>query len=115
MDIFTKHSHHSNITVCYLIQDLFQAGKYAKTMNRNTHYMAVFKNPRDKTGIRTVLLQAIPSLLQEALTLFQEATQQPFGYFWLDLHPALDDSYRLWINNILDKDFPAIVYEQIRV
>ena len=55
-------------------------------MNRNTHYMAVFKNPRDKTGIRTVLLQAFSSLWQEALTLFQEATQQPFGYFWLDLH-----------------------------
>ena len=115
VDIFTKHSHHSNITVCYLIQDLFPAGKYAKTMNRNTHYMAVFKNPRDKTGIRTVLLQAFPSLWQEALTLFQEATQQPFGYFWLDLHPALDDRYGLWTNNILDKDFPAVVYEQIHV
>ena len=42
VDIFTKHSHHSNITVCYFIQDLFPAGKYAKTVNRNTHYMAVF-------------------------------------------------------------------------
>ena len=115
VDIFTKHSHHSNITVCYFIQDLFPAGKYAKTMNRNTHYMAVFKNPRDKTGIRTVLLQAFSSLWQEALTLFQEATQQPFGYFWLDLHPALDDRYRFWTNNILDKDFAAIVYEQIHV
>ena len=117
VDIFTKHSHHSNITVCYLIQDLFLAGKYAKIMNRNTHYMAVVKNPRDKTGIRgiTVLLQAFPSPWQEALTLFQEARQQPFGYFWLELHPALDDRYRLWTNNILDKDFPAIVYEQILV
>ena len=66
------------------------------------------KNPQDKTSIRTVLLQAFPSLRQEA-------TQQPFGYFWLDLHPALDDRYWLWTNNILDKNFPAIVYEQKHV
>lgn len=30
VDIFTKHSHHRNITVLYLCQDLFPPGKFAK-------------------------------------------------------------------------------------
>jgi len=30
LDLFTKHSHHQNITVIYLCQDLFQNGKFAR-------------------------------------------------------------------------------------
>ena len=33
LDLFTKHSHHQNITVIYLCQDLFPAGKFAKTIS----------------------------------------------------------------------------------
>ena len=28
LDLFTKHSHHQNITVIYLCQDMFPPGKY---------------------------------------------------------------------------------------
>ena len=60
LDLFTKDSHHRNITVLYLTQDLFPPGKFSKTINRNAHYIVAFKNPRDQTGIRTILLQAFP-------------------------------------------------------
>ena len=30
LDLFTKHSHHLNITVLYLCQDMFPPAKYAK-------------------------------------------------------------------------------------
>ena len=56
-DLFTKDSHHCNITVLYLCQDLFPPGKYAKTISRNAHYVVAFKNPRDKTGIRRLMIQ----------------------------------------------------------
>mgnify|MGYP001793038526 CR=1 FL=1 len=35
LDLFTRDSHHRNITVVYLIQDLFPPGIYAKTISRN--------------------------------------------------------------------------------
>ena len=35
-------------------------GKFSKTINRNAHYIVAIKNPRDQTGIRTILLQAFP-------------------------------------------------------
>jgi len=53
LDLFTKDSHHRNITVLYLTQDLFPPGKFSKTINRNAHYIVAFKNPRDQAGIRT--------------------------------------------------------------
>ena len=43
LDLFTKHSHHQNITVLHLCQDMFPPGKYAKSIFRNAHYMVAFK------------------------------------------------------------------------
>ena len=37
LDLFTKDSHHQNITVLYLTQDLFPPGKFSRTINRNAH------------------------------------------------------------------------------
>ena len=45
LDLFTKDFHHRNITVLYLTQDLFPPGKFAKTINRNAHYIVAFKKP----------------------------------------------------------------------
>ena len=63
LDLFTKHSHHQNITVLYLCQDMFPPGKYAKCISRNAHYIVAFKNPRDQLGMKNLLPQAFPHLL----------------------------------------------------
>ena len=95
LDLFTKDSHHRGITAIYVTQDLFPPGKFSKTINGNAHYIVSFKNPRDQTGIRTVLLQAFPGRWHEILHLFKKITSRPFGYLMLDLHPASNDQYRL--------------------
>ena len=92
LDLFTKHSHHQNITVIYLCQDLFPNGKFAKTISRNAHYVVAFKNPRDQLGMRNLLLQSFPTKWQKVLETFRKVTdEQPFGYMVLDLHPASRD------------------------
>lgn len=96
LNLFTKDSHHRCITALYLTQGLFPPGKFAKTINRNAHYVICFKCPRDKTGIRTLLLQVFPERWRQLLKLFLRLTACPFGYFTLDLHPASDDRYRIW-------------------
>ena len=50
-----------NVTVCYLCQDMFPQGKYAKTISRNAQYIIAFKNPSDKVALRTLLLQIYPT------------------------------------------------------
>ena len=96
LDLFTKDSHHRNITVLYLKQDLFPPGKFAKTINRNAHYIIAVKNPRDKTGKRNILMQMYPDRWKTILDLYNEITLRPFGYLMLDVHPASDDRYCLW-------------------
>ena len=46
-DIFTKFSHHRNISVLHLTQNLFDKNKYARTISLNSHYLVLFKNCRD--------------------------------------------------------------------
>ena len=96
LDLFTKDSHHRGITALYLTQDLFPPGKFEKTINRNAHYAICFESPRDKTGIRNLLLQVYPDKWRRVLQLFLRLTARPFGYFMLDLHPASDNRFRVW-------------------
>ena len=89
LDLFTKHSHHQKITLLYLCQDMFPPGKYAKSVSRNAHYVIDFKNPRDQLGMRNLLLQAFPTCWQGMMDVYQKATERPFGYTVLDLHPDI--------------------------
>ena len=71
LDLFTKESHHRDITVMYLSQDMFPPGKFAKSISRNAHYVITFKNPRDNVGLRNLLTQAFPMRWKEVLTTYQ--------------------------------------------
>ena len=113
LDLFTKDSHHRNITVFYLTQDFFPPGKYSKTINRNAHYIIAFKNPRDKTGIRILLMQMYPEKWRSVLRLYNRITAKPFGYLFVDVHPASDDRFRLW-SHLTRSEGPAQVHTDIR-
>ena len=106
LDLFTKHSHHQNITVIYLCQDLFPAGKFAKTISRNAHYIAAFKNPRDQLGLRNLLQQSFPTQFREVMDTFRKVTnERPFAYLLLDLHPASRDDQRILSHVLKDEGF----------
>ena len=106
LDLFTKYSHHQQITVIYLCQDLFPTGKFAKTISRNAHYIVAFKNPRDQLGLRNLLQQSFPTQFREILDTFRKVTdERPFAYMLLDLHPASRDDQRFLSNVLKDEGF----------
>ena len=98
LDLFTRESHHRNITVMYLCQDMFPPGKYAKTISRNAHYIVAFKNPRDQLGFRNLVQQAFPQNWRDVVKVYKRATNRPYGYLILDFHPSSNDKYRLYAN-----------------
>ena len=106
LDLFTKHSHQQNITVLYLCQDMFPAGKYAKNISRNAHYVIAFKNARDQLGMKNLLLQAFPTCWQDMMDVYQKVTEHPFGYTVLDLHPASDDRKRVFSHLLTHEGYP---------
>jgi len=51
---FTKLSHHRNMSVVYLTQNVFDKNKFAKAISLNAHYLVLCKNPRDATQFATL-------------------------------------------------------------
>ena len=95
-DIFTKFSHHKDLTVIYLTQDLFPAGRYNKTISRNFHYIGVFNNPRDGTGLRNLLVQEFPGQWRTVLDTTQRLLDRPHGYVMFDSHPEAPNGMRVY-------------------
>ena len=86
LDLFTKHSHHQNVTVLYLCQDMFPVGKYAKSISRNA-----FKNPRDQLGVRNVLLQSFPTRGKTVWRPFISPQRDPMDIWcWICIRPPPD-------------------------
>lgn len=93
--LFTKGSHHKNISVIYIVQNLFNKQKEQRTISLNSHYMVLFKNPRDRSQIIHLAKQMYPKqnyFLQEA---YKMATAEPFSYLLVDLKQDTPDHLRL--------------------
>jgi hypothetical protein len=50
-ELFTKGSHHRNISLVLITQNLFHQGPSSRDISLNSKYIGVFKNPRDNTQI----------------------------------------------------------------
>ena len=97
-DMFTKCSHHKGVSVMYLTQNLFPPGKQSRTISLNSHYMFVFKNPRDALGISTLARQMYPNNTKFLLESFQDATKKPYSYLLMDLHQLTPENMRVRTN-----------------
>jgi len=98
---FTQGSHHRNLTVVYMVQNLFNQDPAMRTVSLNAHYMVLFKNPRDATQIRTLSIQMYPKCKNFLLDAMVDATHNvPYGYLLLNLRPDGCDALRV-VSNVL--------------
>jgi len=97
-NLFTKGSHHRNISVVFLAQNLFPKNKFARTMSLNAHYMILFKNPRDASQFANLARQMYPKSSQFAVEAYKDATREPYSYLLIDLRPEQDEDLRLRTN-----------------
>jgi hypothetical protein len=98
LDIFTKLSHHRNVSVIFLTQNLFFKSKQSRTMNINTQYIVLFKNPRDALQVATLGRQMYPGYSNFLVEAFKDATERPHGYLLIDLHPETIEKFRIRTN-----------------
>jgi len=97
-NLFSKGSHHKNVSVVYLAQNLFQKNKFARTMSVNAHYMVLFKNPRDATQFANLARQMYPNRSQFAVEAYKNATREPYSYLLVDLRLEQGEDLRLRTN-----------------
>lgn len=95
VDLFTKGSHHRNLSVFFITQNLFHQGKGQRDISLNAHYIVFFKNPRDRAQIRYLARQIYPDnpkFIEEA---YVDATRNPHGYLLIDLKQSTPEEMRI--------------------
>ena len=93
-ELFTKGSHHRNIILVLITQNLFHQGPSSRDISLNSKYIAVFKNPRDKTKIVHLVRQIYPEKISSFHKTYIEACEDPHTYLFLDLKQSINDLLR---------------------
>ncbi len=81
VDLFTKYSSHSSITVIHITQNLFFKGKGKHfsdntTIYRNTHLLVLFKNPLDNSVFLHVAYRISPSNSKKLVEMFNHVVDK---------------------------------------
>ena len=94
-DLFTKGSHHRNISVVYLTQNLFPQWKVCRDIILNTQYMVLFNNPIDRQQVATLARRIYPFTSAVFIKRFERATSYPYGHLVIDLKSDTAEKNRL--------------------
>lgn len=95
LDLFTKYSHHKNISVILISQNIFHRGPFIRDISLNAKYLVMFKNPRDRSQSGYVFREMYPQNSRVVQTIYNEATAPPHGYLFIDLCQNTNESLRL--------------------
>ena len=95
LSLFTVGSHHLNLTVIFIGQNIFPGGKFSRSISLNLHYLILFKNLSDSLQVKNRAQQIFPGRTKEFMEIFNDATSKPYGYLLIDLSPTGVDEFRL--------------------
>jgi len=94
-ECFTEGSHHLNLSVVYIVQNLFDKGSQHRKVSLNTQYFVIFKNPRDMGQIRTMSNQIYGKKSKFLVAVYADATIEKYGYLIIDMRQDTDEMFRL--------------------
>lgn len=102
-DLFLRGSHHRNISIFLLSQNLFSANKQFREISINSHYIVVFSSPREKGQILAFSRQVEPNKVKFLMDAYNDATKMSYGYLLFDLKQNTEHSLRYCTNIFPDK------------
>ena len=73
-NLFTKGSHHRELSVIYIVQNIIHQGTETRNISLNTHYIVLFKSPRDKHQVLALARQINPGRVPEFMHAYEKAT-----------------------------------------
>lgn len=107
--IYTMFSHHLNLTVFLLSQNIFCKSKIFRTITLNSHYVVLFSQRRDLSQIYTFAGQVAPYSRKEFLNIYKEATSKKYGYIMCVFHPK--NIHRFYLRyNIFPNEVETVFY-----
>lgn len=97
-DLFTKYSHHKNLSVILVLQNLFPKSKYMRDISTNATYIVLMNNPRENLQVRTLSQQIDSDNKLFVYKCYKDATKKPFSYLFLDFNNTTPEEIRLRTN-----------------
>lgn len=94
--LVTVKSHHRNIGVIFVAQNLFE--KNLKTARDNSNYLVVMNAPSSIRQIRDIGASLFPGKTKNFMEIYNEATRKKYGYLFINLHAGVDNDLRLSTN-----------------
>lgn len=107
-DFFTKGSHHKNLSVIFITQNIFHQNKSMRDISLNAHYVVLFKSPRERFQIVPFSRQIYPENPKYVQEAFYDSTTGPHGYLLFDLKQNTPDHMRL--RTLIFPDENTVVY-----
>ena len=106
--LFTKHSHHKNLSVFFIVQNLHHNG--IREISLNSQYMFVFKSPRDIAQIGFLGREMAPYNTRIVTKSYADATKEPYSFLLLDFTQSTPEEIRV-LGNFLNDNAPLTVYK----
>lgn len=88
LKMFCIGSHHNNVSIIFLVQNIFHKGKVMRSLSLQSHYIILFRNRRDESQVETLGRQIFPrqmSYYRQSYALATEKTR--YSYILIDLCP----------------------------
>jgi GTPase SAR1 family protein len=104
-ELFTKGSHHRNLSVILIVQNFFTRGRESRNISLNSQYIVLFKNPRDQSIIANIGRQILPQKTKKLQLIYQDATKDPYSYLFVDLRPETPFETRFLTNVLGEKEY----------
>lgn len=115
MNLFTRQSHHRNLSVVFLVQNIFFNGcKFFRTISLNCHYIILTKNPRDRNQISSLAVQLNPDNVRFVKEAYNDATKEPYQYLLFDLSQKCLENLRYRANIFPDDNPRNIIYNPLK-
>jgi hypothetical protein len=87
--LFTKGSHHRNISFILISHNLFHQGRFCRDISLNAKYLVLLKNVRNKNQFVYLARQVYTEDSDSPYKAYLETIQRPHGHLVIDLSQDL--------------------------
>jgi hypothetical protein len=111
-DLFTKGSHHRNLSVILITQNFFYQAPHCRDISLNAKYLVALKNVRDRNQFAYLARHLPPEASVILCEAYREATRNPHGYLILDFAQDTDDLIQ-FRTNVFPSEYPPVIYARV--
>lgn len=104
LELFTVHSHHLNISVILILQNLFHQNKYMRDISLNSNYFILLKNPRDEAQFQFFARQINYDNWKNLLKVYKDVCGEAYHPLVIDLSQKTNNLLK-YKTNIFNNDY----------